>query len=292
MLRGYVRYKVRSLRRDAMRLSQGIRVEIKTFRKIVWEYYATHPRVMPWREKITPYRVFVSEVMLQQTQVARVREKFPAFIRAFPSFKALAKAPLQSVLAAWQGMGYNRRALYLKTTAETVVREYAGHLPKTTEDIERLSGIGSATARSIAAFAWNSPEVFIETNIRAVFLHHFFPNAFGISDKQLMPFVERAQDKENPREWQYALMDYGTMLKKEYKNPSRASAHHVKQSKFKGSMRETRGKIVKLLAGYGPLTDVALARRSVEPPTKVRAALYGLVRDGLVRQKGAKFGIS
>lgn len=246
---------------------------------------------MPWRDRITPYRTFVSEVMLQQTQVARVMEKFPQFVKLFPSFKVLAEAPLASVLSVWQGMGYNRRALYLKKAAETVVRDYRGRLPQSPEELERLAGIGPATARSIAAFAWNSPEVFIETNIRAVFLHHFFTGRSGVSDAQLLPFVEAALHKENPREWYYALMDYGAMLKKQNKNPSRASAHHVKQSKFEGSVRETRGKIVKLLAN-GAFTDAALAKRTAEPTAKINAALIGLIRDGLVKKNGRKFVVA
>lgn len=267
-------------------------MEIKAFKKTVWSYYKLNRRAMPWREKNTPYHVFISEIMLQQTQVARVMEKFPQFIKLFPNFKALAVAPLNELLGAWQGMGYNRRALYLKKTAKMVVRDYGGRLPQSPEELEKLAGVGPATARSIAAFAWNSPEVFIETNVRAVFLHHFFAGRSGVSDKELISFVEQALDKDRSREWYYALMDYGTMLKKTNKNPSRASAHHVKQSKFEGSMRETRGKIIKLLTVGSPLTDVMLARRAAEPAIKITAALTGLVRDGLVKKDGRKFAIA
>ncbi len=267
-------------------------MEIKEFQKIVWKYYAANRRAMPWRDTITPYRTFVSEVMLQQTQVSRVMEKFPQFLELFPSFKALAEAPLQSVLSAWQGMGYNRRALYLKTAAETVVRDYHGRLPRNPEELEKLAGIGPATARSIAVFAWSSPEVFIETNVRAVFLYHFFSGRSGVSDSRLLPFVEAALDKGNLREWYYALMDYGVFLKREHKNPSRASAHHVRQSKFEGSVRQTRGKILKTLSlGGGASTEAALARRVAEPAVKVRTALTGLIRDGLLKKTGVKFTI-
>lgn len=266
-------------------------MEIKEFQKTVWDYYAKNRRAMPWRDLITPYRTFVSEVMLQQTQVPRVMEKFPQFIKQFPSFKALAAAPLNELLSVWQGMGYNRRALYLKKAAEAVVRDYGGRLPQSPEELEKLAGIGPATARSIATFAWNIPVAFIETNIRAVFLHHFFAGRSDISDSQLMPFVEAALDKENAREWQYALMDYGVMLKRLHKNPSRASLHHVKQSKFEGSVRQTRGKLVKLLA-HGPFTDTALAKRAAEPTARVNAALHSLVRDGLVKKSGRKFAIA
>lgn len=266
-------------------------VEIKEFQKTVWDYYGENRRAMPWRDVITPYRTFVSEVMLQQTQVARVMEKFPQFIKQFPSFKALATAPLNELLSVWQGMGYNRRALYLKKSAETVVRDYHGRLPRSPEELEKLAGIGPATARSIAAYAWNAPVAFIETNIRAVFLHHFFAGRSGVSDSQLLPFVEAALDRKNPREWYYALMDYGVMLKRLHKNPSRASLHHTKQSKFEGSVREVRGKIVRLLAS-GAFTDVVLAKRASEPAVKIKIALAGLVRDGLIKKTGRKFAVA
>ncbi len=265
---------------------------IGQFKKIVWDYYRQNKRAMPWREKVTPYRVFVSEVMLQQTQVARVTEKFPQFVKAFPHFKALAEAPLRAVLVAWQGMGYNRRALYLKKAAETVMRDYRGRLPNNPQLLEKLAGIGPATARSITAFAWNSPEIFIETNIRSVFLYHFFPNQKKVLDVKLLPFVARTLDKKNPREWYYALMDYGVMLKRENKNPSRASAHHAKQSKFRGSLRETRGKIITILSsGIGSCTNALLIRRAAEPAVKVRTALRGLMRDGLIIKEGTQFKI-
>jgi A/G-specific adenine glycosylase len=220
-------------------------------------------------------------------------EKFPQFIKIFPSFKALAEAPLNELLSVWQGMGYNRRALYLKKAAESVWRDHGGRLPRRPEELEALAGIGSATAGSIAVFAWNTPVVFIETNIRAVFLYHFFGGRSGISDKEISPFVQQALDKKNPREWYYALMDYGVMLKRKNKNPSRASAHHIKQSKFKGSLRETRGKIVKILsAEKTSCTNVTLTKRAAEPSAKISAALNSLIRDGLVRKIGVKFIIS
>ncbi len=273
-------------------------VEIKEFQKTVWGYYAVNKRAMPWREKITPYYVFVSEVMLQQTQVARVMEKFPQFIKLFPNFKALAEAPLNELLSAWQGMGYNRRALYLKKAAEVVMRDYRGRLPQSPEELEKLAGIGPATARSIAVFAWNSPEFFIETNVRAVFLHHFFAGRSGVKDGDILPLVKKALPLPSlrqgsggqAREWYYALMDYGTMLKKVNKNPSRASAHYVKQSKFEGSVRETRGKIVRLLTNSS-FTETALAKRASEPIDKIKTALGGLMRDGLIKKDGYTFRI-
>lgn len=259
---------------------------------MVWAHYAAHSRAMPWRSRITPYRVFISEVMLQQTQVARVTEKFPAFIKEFPSFKSLAASPLQKVLGAWQGMGYNRRAMYLKRAAEKIVQEHKGVLPRDIVALEALPGIGPATARSIAAFAWNAPHAFIETNIRSVFLHHFFPSRSGVSDHMLMPHVKRALDADRSREWYWALMDYGTELKRAVGNASRRGTAYVKAKPFKGSDREVRGRIIRFLAG-GQSGSVARVARAVGmAPGRVASNLENFVGEGMVRRRGNGFVIA
>lgn len=217
---------------------------------------------MPWRTDTRPYYVVVSEIMLQQTQAHRVLGKFQSFVKRFPDWKTLAKASTREVLQEWSGLGYNRRALYLKRIAETITTQgkTSGTLPKTFEELRTLPGIGPNTAGSILAFAYNIPYPFIETNIRSVFIHFFFPEiekregkkaCKKISDDQLIPFIKKAltdpKIKKNPREWYYALMDYGSMLKKTLPNPSRRSAHHVRQKPFKGSNRELRSRILKLV---------------------------------------------
>lgn len=220
---------------------------ISEFKSLIYSYYRDHGRKLPWRTNIKPYHVIVSEVMLQQTQVDRVKEKYLKFIDTFPSVADLANASLQDVLRVWKGLGYNRRALYLQRAAEIIVGEFAGKIPDTIEDLESLPGIGSATAASIAVFAYNKPVVFIETNIRSVYIHFFFADADGIHDNEIRPFVEKSLDQENPREWYSALMDYGAMLKRSTTNPNRKSVHHVRQTPFKGSNREIRGKVLELL---------------------------------------------
>lgn len=220
---------------------------------------------MPWKKTRDSYRIFVSEVMLQQTQVSRVLVKYPEFLKSFPNWKALAKAPIPKLLLVWQGMGYNRRALHLKKAACIVVEKYRGKLPKNVELIDELPGVGKATAASIAASAFNLPTVFIETNIRRAFIHHFFPTSIysniprnigikTVSDTEILPLVEKTLDRANPREWYWALMDYGAMLGRTIENPNRRSRHYVKQSAFKGSSREARGKILKTLLGKQSMT--------------------------------------
>lgn len=227
-------------------------LSITEFKRIIYTYYAQNKRNFLWRDNPNPYYIVVSEIMLQQTQTFRVEPKFANFVQQFSSFDALAQAPFAHVLLCWSGLGYNRRALYLHTTAQKIITEHNGQVPCDPIMLEKLPGIGSATARSIVTFAYNKPEVFIETNIRAVFLHHFYPGIGDVSDKDLYPLVQETVDTQNPREWYYALMDYGVMLKKNYKNPSRRSKHYAVQSKFEGSDRQIRGKILRELIIHGP----------------------------------------
>ena len=284
------------------------RVSIFSFKNAVWKYYRAHARAMPWRFEKDPYRVFVSEVMLQQTQVDRVRGKYEEFIKRFPDFRALAEAPLSAVLRAWQGLGYNRRALFLKRAAKKIMREHGGALPRSEDALRALPGIGAATASSIRAFAFNEPAVFIETNIRSVYLHFFFPKSppeapcpppggdppseeKKVSDKKLLPLVEKTLDRANPREWYYALMDYGAMLKRNGANPSRASATHKKQARFEGSLRQTRGAVVRLLVRGGASTEVAIRSTLGTDSSATQQALSGLVEDGLLCKKGNRYTI-
>lgn len=227
---------------------------IAEFQKIIWQYYKKYGRVFSWRQTANPYHIFVSEIMLQQTQTSRVEEKYQQFIKILPDFKSLAGAPQKEVLRLWQGLGYNRRALALQKSAQKVIDDFRGVLPNDPEVLVKFQGIGPATASSICAFAFNKPTIFIETNIRAVFIHYFFNDIQVVHDKQLMPLIKQAVDEESPREWYYALMDYGVMLKKKFKNPSRKSKHYARQSIFKGSDRQIRGAVLKLLLNHHKLT--------------------------------------
>jgi len=202
---------------------------------------------MPWREDISPYSIFVSEVMLQQTQVSRVLEKFPQFISSFPDFSSLANASQRKLLSVWQGMGYNRRALYLKKAAIIIMDTYSGILPQDPTVLDTLPGIGHATASSICAFAFSLPVIFVETNIRRVMIYFFCKDKKKVDDRDILPFVEKTLDKKNPREWYWALMDYGAYLGRLKENPNKKSRQYVKQSIFVGSVRQIRGKLLKLL---------------------------------------------
>ncbi|MBP7854389.1 hypothetical protein KAZ82_00455 [Candidatus Babeliales bacterium] len=228
---------------------------VKQFQQKIKNFYQSNKRNFSWREDITPYRIFISEVMLQQTQTARVMYKFEQWMQKFQNFEALAQASSYDVLKNWQGLGYNRRGLFLHQSAKIIVEKYAGVLPNAAYELEQLPGIGINTAGSICAFAFNKPIVFIETNIRTVFLHEFFQNKSDVSDKEILKLVQRTLDYDNPREWYYALMDYGVFLKKDLKANNKSSKHYTRQAKFIGSRRQVRGAIVKNLTQYRQLTQ-------------------------------------
>ncbi|MEG1750230.1 MAG: adenine glycosylase [Raoultibacter sp.] len=225
----------------------------------VWEQGAKFERHnLPWRHIDDAYAVLVSEVMLQQTQVARVIKYWNTFLSLFPTLDALAAADTACVLEQWQGLGYNRRALALKRTAEICAADHAGKLPDTQEGLMALPGIGPATAAGVLSFAYNQPSVYLETNVRTVFLHEFFPDGQAVSDKEIYPLVEATCSRENPRDWYYALLDYGAHLKRTVVNPSRKSAHHIRQSTFSGSRRQKRAEILRQVLADPGITDEAL----------------------------------
>lgn len=266
---------------------------IAAFRKQVLSFYKDHGRHdMLWRHTDDPYRILVSEIMLQQTQVERVTVKYPEFISAFPDAAALARAPQSAVIAAWQGMGYNRRAIALKKCAEKIVGEYSGTVPRDPEVLATFPGIGPATASSICAFAFNLPVVFIETNIRRVFIHSFFPDKETVTDKEILPLAGRALDRENPRVWYWALMDLGTDLKKRMPNPNRKSAAYTKQAPFEGSDRRIRGMILKFLIGKFSVREKAILDHVREEPVRVRRILVALKKEGFIQKNRAGYRLA
>lgn len=257
--------------------------QIHDFKEVVWDYYHASARVMPWRQTHDPYAILVSELMLQQTQVSRVIPKFEAFLQAFPDVKTLAEAPLAKVLQLWSGLGYNRRAKYLWQAAKFTVEKCGGEVPDDYATLLQLPGVGLNTAGAIMAYAYNQPSIFIETNIRSVYFHHFFANqSQAVDDKLLRQLVDQTLDRENPREWYWALMDYGTHLKAQTGGYLSTSRHYVRQSTFQGSHRQMRGAIIKALSqqSYQPATLKAFLAASDDP--RFEPALADLVAEQLV----------
>ena len=231
------------------------------FVDLVWQRGVELYRELPWRNIEDAYAVLVSEVMLQQTQVTRVLKYWTRWFELFPSVDALAAADTASVLEAWQGLGYNRRALALKRSCEECSATRAGILPRTVDELVLPPGIGPATAAGVVAFAYNKPAVYLETNVRSVFLHELFPESEGVPDKVIAPYIADTCSAGNPRGWYYALLDYGAHLKAQGVNPSRRSAHYARQSAFKGSHRQKRSFLLRqVLAAPEGVARYELAR--------------------------------
>ncbi|HTH71739.1 MAG TPA: hypothetical protein VL737_00045 [Candidatus Pristimantibacillus sp.] len=258
--------------------------KISDFQATVWRYYREHGRHdLPWRSSepdgsFDPYKILVSEIMLQQTQVPRVIPKYHEFLERFHSFTALAGAPLSDVLRVWNGLGYNRRAKFLWQCARQVVAIHGGQPPRTTAGLVALPGIGPNTAGAILAYAFNQPVIFIETNIRTVFIHHFFSGQQGVDDRRILDLVAQTLP-DNPREWYWALMDYGSSLKQKLGNLNTLSKHYVKQSRFEGSKRQIRGQVLRVL-GEQPRTAAQLSSEIADE--RLAGVLNDLVKESLI----------
>ncbi len=252
------------------------------FRELIWQKGRELYRDMPWRQNTDPYTVLVSEIMLQQTQVERVIPKFKQFMARFPTLHTLAKAPLADVLSVWSGLGYNRRAKFLHQAA----KQAGTKMPSTKSELMKLPGVGANTAGAIVTYSFNQPAAFIETNVRTVYFHHFFKNQPLVSDRELLAIVEETLDREHPREWYWALMDYGAFLKKQGVGRLDKSKHYKKQAPLKGSVREIRGLILKLLAVH-PQTETEL-KTQVPHDDRFPKALDSLLHDGLIIRTGER----
>ena len=265
--------------------------QVRAFRAKIRRYFRLHGRDLPWRNTRDPYAILVSEIMLQQTQVERVSPKYEAFLRSFPSFEALHRAPLQKVLASWSGLGYNRRALALKNCAGLVVTAHQGKLPCDEAELRALPGIGAYTAAALCAFVFAKPTVFIETNIRTVFIHEFFHNHKSVHDEDLKKLIRVTLPSTKIREWYYGLMDYGSALKRQGVRTGPQSLHYRRQSPFKGSRRELRGAVLRRLLNSGPCRESDFLALFHERKDDIAPILAALAREGLIAKRRSQWHI-
>lgn len=266
--------------------------QVAAFRERVYAHYRSLGRHdLPWRLTSDPYAVLVSEVMLQQTQVARVVPYYEEWLASFPTPSALAAAPLEAVLRVWQGLGYNRRAVALKRAAEVIESEHAGEVPRDRDALIALPGVGPATAAGVRAFAFGESDLYLETNVRAVFLHEFFADAEGVPDRALVPLLEQTLDRDDPRRWYWALLDYGAHLKRTLPNPSRRSRHHTRQSPFEGSHRQVRARVLRAAIAEPGGTAGELAEATTSEPERVVRALAELVAEGFLDEEDGRYRV-
>lgn len=269
-------------------------MDFTEFNETLWGFYAQAGRHdLPWRLPVLngsfdPYKILVSELMLQQTQVGRVIPKFHEFLMKFPTIQDLSKAPLGDVLTAWSGLGYNRRAKFLWQAAQSVTQDFNGTFPQTISELITLPGVGKNTAGAIVAYAFNQPAVFVETNVRTVYIHHFFSDHSDVPDAAILELVAQTLDQENPREFYWALMDYGSHLKRTVGNLNRYSKTYAKQSKFEGSRRQIRGQVLKLLAAQSYTFDQLTEQLQDE---RLEAVLGDLVSEGLITKTAGTYSL-
>lgn len=269
--------------------------------EIIWEYWKEHGRHdLPWRKTTDPYKILVSEVMLQQTQVERVIPYYKNFLKQYPNVKTLAEAPLSEVLKLWQGLGYNRRAKMLHEAVKYILSHQPVYtasentrlnlvFPGSAAELEKLPGVGSYTAGAVAAFAYNHDEIFIETNIRTVVTHHVFPGEEQVSDAQVREVLEKMHPKGSAREWYAALMDYGAHLKRSGVRINARAKGYTKQSMFTGSAREARGAVVRCLSAGSASKQQLLKLLPAERKEQLEEQLTKLLREGLIEKTGRSY---
>ncbi len=181
----------------------------------VLRWYRNQRRDLPWRETRDPYRILVSEMMLQQTQVSRVERKFPEFLHRFPTLKALAKASKAEVIRAWSGLGYNRRALRLREVARIAAERFGGTLPRSVELLQALPGIGRYTAHALSCFTYGEPVAIVDTNVRRVLTRIFWTTTQSKSrqdEERIWRLAEILLPTKKSRDWNFALMDLGATV--------------------------------------------------------------------------------
>lgn len=251
--------------------------QIASFRRKIFAYYRRHGRRLPFRETTDPYRITVSEIMLQQTQVERVLDKYHAWIKRWPTWQRLAKAPRRELLGAWSGLGYNRRALYLGAMAKEIVKRYDGIMPDDPHELMTLPGIGPYTAHAIAIFAFNKPLVTIDTNIRKVFIHELnLPR--DISRDDLEEIARRVLPRRRSRDWHNALMDYSRLALREVRDIPPVTT----QSRFEGSRRQIRGEIIRRLTGRSWVRIDTVASAMNRKVEDIVSAARSLENEGVV----------
>lgn len=259
------------------------------FTSAIYTYYDSNYRTLPWRSTGNPYHILISEVMLQQTQVGRVVDKFHEFTAAFPTVQSLAGSSLHDVLAVWQGLGYNRRAKYLWECARIIASHYDGIIPNEAE-LRKLPGLGRATAASVTIFAYNTPALYIETNVRTVYIHIFFGDSVQISDAMIAPILQQTMDEHNPRKFYNALMDCGTAMKK-FSKASRQSAQYKKQAPFHDSLRKVRGEIIRRLVTKNAVHKQELLTALEYDAQRIEQALSALCKDNMISEDNGIYRI-
>ncbi len=269
--------------------------------KKILSWYQEHQRDLPWRKTHDPYHILISEVMLQQTQVSRVIEKYKEFLQSFPTVQDLAKVKTADVIRVWKGLGYNRRALFLQRTAQAVAEQYSGKFPQDVVLLKKLPGIGEYTARAVMCFAFKQKIAVLDTNHRKFYGRMF---GGGLGDKELLieadDFIDSFVSPVDVYDWNQALMDFMSAIERgegdktiNWFNETYSAVEKKKQKDtgmqkipFKQTDRFIRGRIVDTLREQKSTSITSLQKKFVEfPKERVEKVVLGLVKDGLILEK-------
>ncbi len=263
------------------------RKKIIDFQDMIFTWWATNRRDLPWRHTHNPYHILVSETMLQQTQVNRVIQKYTEFLDIYPTLYDMAGSTASDIIRIWKGLGYNKRALYLFKSAQTIRDTYRGVIPNREQDLLTLPGVGKYTARAILVFAYKHDVAMVDTNIRRIITHHFFAG-----EKQDDRIIQRVADELVPAgrswEWHQALMDYGA-LQLQHEVPKQKKRTKSSAVPFARTNRFLRGRIIDALrvapASEDEITETMMMQYE-RTSSEISHALEGLIRDGMIHRPG------
>ncbi len=270
-------------------------------RSTVLEWYRPRRHAYAWRRgRQSAYRTLVSEVMLQQTQAARVEPIFEAFVGRYPDVGALAGASRADVLRSWAGLGYNRRGVALHDAARAIARDHAGRVPRAQDALRRLPGVGPYTAAAVASIGYGEPTAAVDTNVRRIcarVIHGAEPDE--ISGERLARDAQDLLDPSAPGDWNQALMDLGRVFCRpaprcdacplaprcRFRADGRTGRPSGRrQSPFEGSARQVRGAVVEVLRSLRSASAEALAERTGHRPRAIAAATESLVDDRILER--------
>ncbi|HWR27858.1 MAG TPA: Fe-S cluster assembly protein HesB [Candidatus Thermoplasmatota archaeon] len=249
--------------------------EIKRFQKKVFSFYEKNKRDLPWRKTIDPYKILLSELMLQQTQVKRVILYYEKWIARWPTIDALASASLPEVLHMWMGLGYNTRAKNLHTTARKIVATFNSDVLQAMKQYKELPGIGKYTSQAVQIFSSNSDLVTVDTNIRRILISEF-KLPIKIADKELWLLAETCLPLGESRDWHNALMDYGALHMTAQKTGIKPK---TQQTQFEGSNRQIRAQILRCLL------QKSMSFSELEKTVGIGQMRLGAILDKMMNEK-------
>ena len=284
--------------------------------KKLLSWYKTHGRQLPWRETDDPYKILVSEIMLQQTQVSRVIDKYNSFIHHFPDVYSLAKSSTGKIIREWSGMGYNKRAVNLHKTAKIIVQNHNGEIPKLLDTLISLPGIGRYTASAVVNFAFRLRVPVVDINIKRVIGRVDQGSLFDTNKLAWGAALKYLPEKTKTGDWHQALMDLGAMvctarkpscescplvlncsasikfISSKHLNKINTKSPKKTNPAFAGSNRYYRGKVIEELRGRISLIKIdhlgILIKQDYSANTDkiwLENLINRLVKDGLIEKK-------